>query len=106
MPEVSTLGAITALVVAIALILRKVPPAYGMIIGALIGGVVGGVSLPDTVTLMIGGAQGIVTAVLRILAAGILAGVLIESGAATSIAETIVKKVGETRALLALALAT
>ncbi|MGL5421259.1 MAG: GntP family permease, partial [Plesiomonas shigelloides] len=60
MPEVSTLGAITALVVAIALILRKVPPAYGMIIGALIGGVVGGVSLPDTVTLMIGGAQGIV----------------------------------------------
>ncbi len=35
-----------------------------------------------------------------------LAGVLIESGAATSIAETIVKKVGETRALLALAVAT
>uniref|UniRef100_UPI00084C6E99 GntP family permease n=1 Tax=Vibrio anguillarum TaxID=55601 RepID=UPI00084C6E99 len=66
----------------------------------------GGVSLTDTVALMIGGAQGIVTAVLRILAAGILAGVLIESGAATSIAETIVKKVGETRALFALALAT
>ncbi|WP_254657357.1 GntP family permease, partial [Vibrio cidicii] len=64
------------------------------------------VSLTDTVSLMIGGAQGIVTAVLRILAAGVLAGVLIESGAATSIAETIVKKVGETRALLALALAT
>ncbi len=77
-----------------------------MIIGALIGGVVGGVSLTDTVALMIGGAQGIVTAVLRILAAGVLAGVLIESGAATSIAETIVKKVGETRALLALAIAT
>lgn len=77
-----------------------------MIIGALIGGVIGGVSLTDTVSLMIGGAQGIVTAVLRILAAGVLAGVLIESGAATSIAETIVKKVGETRALLALALAT
>lgn len=91
---------------AISLILKKVPPAYGMIIGALIGGVVGGVSLTDTVSLMIGGAQGIVTAVLRILAAGVLAGVLIESGAATSIAETIVKKVGETRALLALALAT
>ena len=67
---------------------------------------IGGVSLTDTVALMIGGAQGIVTAVLRILAAGVLAGVLIESGAATSIAENIVKKVGETRALLALALAT
>ncbi len=63
-----------------------------MIIGALVGGIVGGVSLTDTVGLMIGGAQGIVTAVLRILAAGVLAGVLIESGAATSIAETIVKK--------------
>ncbi|MBU2898091.1 GntP family permease [Vibrio hepatarius] len=106
MIEVTTLGALTALVVAITLILKKVPPAYGMIIGALIGGVVGGVSLTDTVGLMIGGAQDIVTAVLRILAAGVLAGVLIESGAATSIAETIVKKVGETRALLALAVAT
>ncbi|MBR9874802.1 MAG: GntP family permease [Vibrionaceae bacterium] len=106
MVEVSALGALAALIVAISLILKKVPPAYGMIIGALIGGVIGGVSLTDTVSLMIGGAQGIVTAVLRILAAGILAGVLIESGAATSIAETIVKKVGETRALLALALAT
>ncbi|PMH43843.1 gluconate:proton symporter [Vibrio sp. 10N.286.49.B3] len=106
MIEVSTLGALAALVIAISLILKKVPPAYGMIIGALVGGVIGGVSLTDTVGLMIGGAQGIVTAVLRILAAGVLAGVLIESGAATSIAETIVKKVGETRALLALALAT
>lgn len=106
MVEVSTLGALAALVVAIGLILKRVPPAYGMIAGALIGGIVGGISLTDTVTMMIGGAQGIVTAVLRILAAGVLAGVLIESGAATSIAETIVKKVGETRALLALAIAT
>lgn len=106
MVEVSTLGALAALVVAIGLILKRVPPAYGMIIGALVGGIVGGISLTDTVTMMIGGAQGIVTAVLRILAAGVLAGVLIESGAATSIAETIVKKVGETRALLALAMAT
>ena len=43
---------------------------------------------------------------LRILAAGVLAGVLIESGAANTIAETIVRKVGEKRALLALAVAT
>lgn len=106
MVEVSTLGALAALVVAIYLILKQVPPAYGMIIGALVGGIVGGVSLTETITLMIGGAQGIVTAVLRILAAGVLAGVLIESGAATSIAEAIIKKAGETRALLALAIAT
>ncbi|MFA0541427.1 GntP family permease [Vibrio sp. 10N.222.52.B7] len=106
MIEVSTLGALSALIVAIALILKKVPPTYGMIIGALVGGVVGGVSLTETVELMIGGAQGIVTSVMRILAAGVLAGVLIESGAATSIAESIIKKVGETRTLLALAIAT
>ncbi|MFT4173548.1 MAG: GntP family permease [Rhodocyclaceae bacterium] len=104
--EVSTLGALAALVVAIGLILRKVPPAYGMIVGALVGGLIGGVSIPATVELMMGGAKGIVPAVLRILAAGVLAGVLIESGAAATIAETIVRKLGETRALLALALAT
>ena len=106
MVSVSALGAITALVVAIGLILKKVPPAYGMIVGALVGGLVGGAGLSETVSLMIGGAQGITTAVMRILAAGVLAGVLIESGAATVIAETIVKKLGETRALLALTLAT
>ncbi|WP_423478863.1 GntP family permease [Priestia megaterium] len=104
--QVSALGAICALVIAIILILKKVAPAYGMIAGALIGGLIGGVNIADTVNLMIEGAQGIIPAVLRILAAGILAGVLIESGAAAVIAETIVKKLGETKALLALALAT
>ncbi|MEH8224404.1 GntP family permease [Aeromonas veronii] len=105
MIPVTALGAIAALSIAIILILKKVPPAYGMIVGALAGGLIGGADLTQTVALMIGGAQGITTAVMRILAAGVLAGVLIESGAATTIAETIVKKLGETRALLALALA-
>ncbi|WNF20942.1 SLC13 family permease [Mesobacillus jeotgali] len=104
--QVSAFGAIVALVVAIFLILKKVSPAYGMIAGALIGGLVGGVDVTNTVTLMMEGAKGIIPAVLRILAAGVLAGVLIESGAAAVIAETIVKKAGETRALLALAIAT
>ena len=84
--SVSALGAIVALVVAIGLILRKVPPVYGMMVGALVGGLVGGADLVQTVTLMIDGAKGITTAVMRILAAGVLAGVLIESGAATVIA--------------------
>lgn len=105
MVSVSALGAIVALSVAIFLILKKVPPAYGMIAGALVGGLAGGADLAATVKLMIEGAQGITTAVMRILAAGVLAGVLIESGAATTIAETIVKKLGEHRALLALAAA-
>ncbi|MCM3576070.1 MULTISPECIES: GntP family permease [Mesobacillus] len=104
--QVSAFGAVVALVVAIFLILKKVSPAYGMITGALVGGLVGGVDVTNTVALMMEGAKGIIPAVLRILAAGVLAGVLIESGAAAVIAETIVKKVGETRALLALAIAT
>ena len=102
MTTVSALGAIIALAVAIFLILKKVSPVYGMLAGALIGGA----DLTQTVTLMIGGAQGITTAVMRILAAGVLAGVLIDSGAANTIAESITNKLGETRALLALALAT
>lgn len=104
--QVSALGAVVALVVAIVLILKKVPPAYGMIAGALVGGLVGGVNFANTVLLMIEGAEDIIPAVLRILAAGVLAGVLIESGAAAIIAETIIKKLGETRALLALSIAT
>ncbi|WP_070121247.1 GntP family permease [Bacillus marinisedimentorum] len=104
--QVTAFGAVAALVIAIFLILKRVPPAYGMIAGALIGGLIGGAGLTDTVTLMMEGAKGIIPAVLRIMAAGVLAGVLIESGAASVIAETIIKKLGETKALLALALAT
>jgi uncharacterized transporter HI_0092 len=80
MTTVSSFGALVALIVAIFLILKKVSPVYGMLTGALIGGLVGGADLSETVNLMIGGAQGITTAVMRILAAGVLAGVLIESG--------------------------
>ncbi|GIN87313.1 gluconate:proton symporter [Heyndrickxia sporothermodurans] len=104
--QVSALGAIAALAIAIILILRKVSPAYGMIAGAFIGSLIGGVGITDSVTLMMDGAKNIIPAVLRILAAGVLAGVLIESGAASVIAETIVKKLGERKALLALAIAT
>lgn len=103
---VSTLGAMAALVIAIVLILKKVSPAYGMLAGAFIGGLVGGVDIVQTVNVMMEGAKDMIPAVLRIMAAGVLAGVLIESGAALSIAEAIVRRLGEARALLALALAT
>lgn len=103
---VTALGAIVALVIAITLIIKKVHPAYSLIIGAVIGGLVGGASLVDTVTLMITGAKGMMPAILRILTAGVLAGVLIQSGAAAKIAETIVDKIGESKALIALAIAT
>lgn len=106
MVTVSALGAVVALSLAIILILKKVPPAYGMLLGALVGGLIGGANLSETVSLMIGGASNITTAVMRILAAGVLAGVLIESGAANTLAATIVNMLGETRALLGLILAT
>lgn len=104
--QVSAIGAIAALVIAIVLIIKKVHPAYGLIIGALIGGLIGGVGLSETVNLMIGGAKNIMPAIIRIITAGVLAGVLIESGAASKIAETIVNKIGESKALIALAVAT
>lgn len=39
MPTVTALGALIALIVAIFLILKKVSPAYGMLVGALVGGI-------------------------------------------------------------------
>ncbi|WP_263492350.1 SLC13 family permease [Clostridium estertheticum] len=104
--QVTALGAIIALILAIFLIIKKVHPAYALILGALIGGLVGGAGLTNTVVFMIDGAKGIMPAILRILTAGVLAGVLIESGAAAKIAETIVDKIGENNSLVALALAT
>lgn len=106
MIEVSALGAVCALAIAIIMILRKVPPAYGMLAGALLGGLIGGVDLINVIKMMTEGAQGIMPAVLRILAAGVLAGVLMESGAASTIASGIVRVIGEQRALLALTFAT
>lgn len=103
---VTALGAIVALVVAIVLIIKKVHPAYGLIVGAIVGGVIGGAGITGTVSLMMEGAKGMIPAILRIITAGVLAGVLIESGAAAKIAETIVEKIGESRALIALTIAT
>ncbi len=104
--QVSAFGAVIALIVAIVLILKKVPPAYGMMAGALAGGLLGGVNLTETIELMITGAKDITPAVLRILAAGVLAGVLIELGSASVIADIIIKNIGKKRSLLALVIAT
>ena len=102
----TTLGAILGLVVAIILIIRKVQPAYCLILGALIGGLVGGGGLDTTVSTMVSGAASMMSSILRILTSGILAGALIKTGAAQKIAETIVDTLGEKRALPAIAIAT
>ena len=54
---VTALGAVIALVIAITLIVKKVHPAYGLILGALIGGLVGGAGLTGTVNLIMDGAK-------------------------------------------------
>ncbi|MGL4424656.1 MAG: GntP family permease, partial [Cetobacterium sp.] len=86
------------------LIIRKANPAYSLILGAILGGLIGGVSLSETVNLMISGVKDVTPAIVRILTAGILAGILIKTEAATKIAETIIDTLGEKRAILALAL--
>lgn len=97
-------GAVLGLLIAIVLIIKKINPAYSLILGAIIGGLAGGVSLPETVNLMISGVKDVTPAIVRILTAGVLAGILIKTHAATKIAETIIEKLGEKRALFALAL--
>ena len=102
----NTIGALLGLAVAIVLIIRKVQPAYSLILGALIGGIIGGGGLVTTVDTMVSGAAGMMSSVLRILTSGILAGALIKTGSAEKIAETIVAKLGEKRAIAAISIAT
>ena len=89
--QITTIGALIGLFVAIILIIRKVQPAYSLILGALVGGLIGGASLQSTVDVMIGGAKDIMPAILRIVTSGVLAGVLIQTGAAAKIADQIIK---------------
>ena len=102
----STIGALLGLAISIILIVRKVQPAYSLILGALIGGIIGGGGLAVTVNTMVSGAQSMMSSVLRILTSGILAGALIKTGSAEKIAETIVEKLGEKRAVAAISIAT
>ena len=100
------LCALVALLVPIALILRRTTPVYALMLGGLVGGLVGGFGLQGTVAAMVAGAQGMMGAVLRILASGILAGALVKTGAAERLAGTVVRGLGARFALPAVALAT
>lgn len=104
--EFTTIGAFIGLAIAIVLIVKKMHPAYALIVGALLGGLIGGGSLVTTVNTMVSGAQGMMSSILRILTSGVLAGALIKTGSAEKIAETIVEKLGEKRAVIAIAIAT
>lgn len=54
----TTYGVLIGLALAIILIIKKVHPAYSLILGALVGGIIGGGGLDGTVSTMISGAQG------------------------------------------------
>lgn len=102
----STAGALIGLVIAIVLIIKKIHPAYSLILGALVGGIIGGGGLVTTVNTMVSGAQSMMSSVLRIMTSGILAGALIKTGSAEKIADTIVVKLGQKRAIAAISIAT
>jgi GntP family gluconate:H+ symporter len=102
----SAVAALIGLVLAIVLIIKKLQPVYSLMIGALAGGLLAGWGLETTVNTMIGGVNEITPAILRILAAGVLSGVLIKTGAAASISHSIVKTLGRRHVYLAVALST
>ena len=105
-PVFTTLGATIGLVLAIALVLLRMQPAYALMAGALLGGLAGGGGLAATMAHAVSGAQGMMPAVLRILASGVLAGALIRTGSAERLAGAIVNALGRRFAVAAVALAT
>ena len=105
-PVFSTFGATLGLGAAIVLVLLRMQPAYALMAGALVGGLAGGGGLAATMAHAVSGAQGMMPAVLRILASGVLAGALIRTGSAERIAGAIVGALGRRFAVAAVSIAT
>lgn len=99
-------AALIGLALAIGLILAKLNTTYALLLGAIVGCLIGGASLAGTVGIVVAGTQSVMGTVVRVIAAGVFAGVMMESGAADRIARTIVDSCGERLAIFALALAT
>lgn len=102
----TAIGALIGLLVSVLLIIKKISPVYSLIAGAIVGGLLGGLSLTETVEVMTDGVKDVTPAIIRILTAGVLSGVLIKTGAATTISNAIINTLGEKRVFVALALAT
>ena len=100
----SAIAALIGLLVSIVLIIRKLSPVYSLILGALVGGLLAGWGLETTVAKMIVGVKDITPAIVRIIAAGVLTGMLVKTGAASTLAKSIIKALGEKYIYLALAL--
>ena len=100
----SALAAVIGLLLSIILIIKKVSPVFSLMLGAILGGLLAGWGLETTVSEMIAGVKDITPAIVRILAAGVLTGMLVKTGAASTIAHSIIKALGEKYIYLALAL--
>lgn len=98
-------GALLGLALAIILILKRLNPVYALFIGAVVGALIGGANFVQTTSLVITGTQSVMGTVVRVIAAGLLAGVMMESGAAETLARTVVNKLGEHLAIFAITLA-
>ena len=100
----TALAAVIGLTLSIVLIIKKVSPVFSLMLGALVGGLLAGWGLEQTVAQMISGVKDITPAIVRILAAGVLTGMLVKTGAASTIAHSIIRALGEKYIYLALAL--
>ena len=100
----SALAAVIGLLLSIVLIIKKVSPVFSLMLGAIAGGLLAGWGLESTVAHMISGVKDITPAIVRILAAGVLTSMLVKTGAATTIAKSIIKALGEKYIYLALAI--
>lgn len=100
----SALAALIGLSISIILIIKKLSPVYSLILGAVVGGLLAGWGLEATVAEMITGVKEITPAIVRIIAAGVLTGMLVKTGAATTIAKSIINALGQKYIYLALAL--
>lgn len=88
----SAIAVAIGLTLAIILILKKCHPVYALILGAVVSGLMSGWGFDLTIKEMFSGVRDISPAIVRILAAGVLTGVLVKTGAADKIALTIVEK--------------
>ena len=100
----SALAALIGLCISIILILRKLSPVYSLILGAIVGGLLAGWGLETTVAEMLTGVKEITPAIVRIIAAGVLTGMLVKTGAASTIAKSIINALGQRYIYLGLAL--
>ena len=100
----SALASLLGLCISIILIIKKVSPVFSLMLGAIVGGLLAGWGLETTVSEMITGVKDITPAIVRILAAGVLTGMLVKTGSASTIAHSIIKSLGEKYIYLSLAL--